>query len=136
MNLEKLINFSYLFHRYPPGGFSWPIRIVLVVLFGGALIMAIYSGLKTKKVSGHAKKLWYKLQVWGWTVGLIGFLLFYFREVRALYLGARIYLLAWLVITVVWLLLMLILHKKNTPNKEEIVKKKEEYEKWLPQQKK
>ncbi|RJQ33662.1 hypothetical protein C4566_03155 [Candidatus Parcubacteria bacterium] len=136
MNLEKLLNLSYLFHRYPPGGFSWPLRIVLIVVFGGAIAWGVYSGLKNKKVSGYGKKLWYKLQIWGWTSGLVGFLLFYFREVRALYLSARAYLLIWLIIMLVWLVLIIILHKKRTPDKEVLIKKKEEYEKWLPQARK
>lgn len=136
MDLEKIFNLSYLFHRFPPGGFSWPIRVTLIVLFGGAIALAIYSGIKNKKISGYNKKLWYKLQIWGWTSGLVGLLLFYFREVRALYLSARAYMLIWILFVLIWLLIIFIMHKKKAPNKEDLAKQKEEYQKWLPQAKK
>lgn len=136
MDLEKSVNWYYLTHRFPPGGFSWPLRIFFIILFGGALALAIYSGIKRGKISGYSKKLWNKIQIWGWTVSLIGFSLFLFREVRAIYLSARIYMFSWVLITIIWLIVIVVMHKLNTPNKEEMAKKKKEYDKWLPQQKK
>ena len=136
MKLEKLIDLGYLFHRYPPGGFSWPIRVSLLFIFVAALALAIYAGTKIKNLSGHRKKLWRKIQIWGWTTSLVGLLLVYFREVRAIYLSARAYLLLWIIIVLIWIILIIVFHKKNDPDHEEMSKKKEEYEKWLPKQKK
>ena len=135
MDFNKLFDWYYLTHRLPPGGFSWPLRIGLGILFVGAIIVAIYSIKNLKKSSGWMKKLWYKLQVWGWTTGAVGLLLFFFREVRALYFSSRIYMFAWVLITIIWLIAVLIHWKLTTPNKEALAKKQEEYDKWLPNKK-
>ena len=135
MDFTKIFNTTYLFERLPDAGFSWPIRAALLALFIGAIILAVISQLKLKKSSGFSKKLWYKLQVWGWSTGLVGMTMFYFREVGALYLSARFWLLLFLLIVVVWLIFILVFWKRQVPDKEEAQKKEQEYDKWLPKQK-
>ena len=68
MDLQKLFDLDYLFDRFPDPGFSWPVRILLLAIFLGSIILAIYAG---KKVSTKdiRKKLWQKIQVWAWTNG-------------------------------------------------------------------
>ncbi len=136
MDLTQLFNLDYLFHPYPLAGFSWPFRIFLLVVFLGAITFAIYAGKRNKKASSITRKGWYKLQVWGWSTGLVGLLLMSFREVRALYFGSRGYLLIWFVVIIVWLLSILIYWKKVIPDKEKREKKAEEFNKWIPKKKK
>ncbi|MDD5749715.1 MAG: hypothetical protein PHO91_02925 [Patescibacteria group bacterium] len=133
MDLSKLFSLSYLFERYPEAGFSWPLRIALLLLFGGALAVAIYG--HKVKVQGPLKKFWQKMLVWGWTSSLIGFLLLTFRESRALYLSARFWLLLWVLVVLAWLVMNLIYLKKKVPAKEELIKQKEEFDRWLPKKK-
>lgn len=135
MDLTQIFNLSYLFNRYPPAGFTWPFRIALLIIFLAAIVLAIISKKKLKKVSGSSKRGWYKLQVWGWSTGIVGLLLMSFREVRALYISARAYLLLWLIIIFVWLIFILIYWKKVVPARESTIKDNEEFTKWLPKKK-
>lgn len=134
MNLEKLLNFSYLFDRFPPAGFSWPLRIVLLIIFMGSIILAFYAHKKIGQ-KDLRKKLWQKIQAWSWTNGLVGLVFVYFREVRALYLSARGWLLLFIIIMLIWLIFIIIFAKTKLPNKEEIARKEQEFNKWLPKQK-
>ncbi len=132
MDLARLIDISYLFQSQPAEGFSWPFRIVLLVIFIGALVLAIYSGLRAKKTTSVIKRVWSKFQLWGWSAGLVGLLLFSFRELQAIYIGARVYILAWLIIIFIWFISILFFVRKSKATKEARVEKDEEYNKWLP----
>ena len=136
MDITKLFNWSYLFSAYAPAGFSWTLRIVLGVLFVGAIVLAVIAMKKIKKTVGPNKVVWKKLTVWGWTIGLIGLLLMFFREVRTLYLGARLWLLLLLLLGLVWLIFILIYRVKVLPRQEKIRQETEEFNRWLPKSKK
>jgi len=134
MNLEQLFDLAYLLNRFPPAGFSWPIRLVLLILFGGSIILAVYAA-KQIKQKGARKKLWQKIQAWTWTNGLVGLVFMYFREVRALYLSARGWLLIFMVIMLIWLVFIIRFAKTKIPNKKDLEKKEQEFDKWLPKRK-
>lgn len=136
MNLKELLDWNYLFHPYPLAGFSWPFRIVLLVLFLGAIAVAIFAAMKKKNAPSVSRKGWYKIQVWGWSTGIVGLLLMSFREIRAIYLAARGYLFIWILISFIWLIFIFIYWKKVIPNKAEREKKTEEFNKWIPKKKK
>ena len=134
MDLTKLFDFSYLTYRYPEAGFSWPIRITLLIIFIGTIVFAIYTHKKIKRAK-TTKKMWQKLQVWAWTTGIIGLLLMSFREIRAIYISSRIYLLIFIIIIIIWLIAILIYKKNKLPDKESQIKKEQEFDKWLPKKK-
>lgn len=134
MNLAKLFDLSYLFYRFPPAGFSWPIRITLLVFFIGSIVLALYAH-KQVKQKGVYKKLWQKIQVWGWTNGLAGLVFMSFREARALYLSARGWLLIFIIIMLVWLVFIIKFAKTKVPDKETAEKKEQEFDRWLPKRK-
>ena len=135
MNLEKLINLNYLFERYPIDGFSLPIKSFLIIIFIISIIIAIISGKKLKNNPGIMKKVYNKLQNWGWTTGLIGFLLFFFREVNTIYLGSRIWMIILLISSFIWLLTIFKYYKKEVPKRKIEKKEKEEFNKYLPKKK-
>ncbi|MBU1202561.1 hypothetical protein KKH39_00730 [Patescibacteria group bacterium] len=135
MDLSKFFNLSYLFNRFPEAGFSWPMRITLLIIFLGAIVLAIFAQLKYKKSAGLLKNVWYKLQVWGWTTGIIGLTFFYFREVRAIYISARGWLLLFLLIELIWLVYIIKYWQTKIPQKEQIIQKEKEFDKWLPKKK-
>ncbi len=135
MNLEKLINLSYLFDKYPRIGFSLPIKLILILLFISAIIIAIKAGKELKNNPGLMKKVYDRLQNWGWTTGLVGFLLFFFREVRTIYLSSRILIIILLISSFIWIFRIIRYYKKEIPKKKELKKEKQEYSKYLPKQK-
>ena len=134
MDLTKLFSLSYLFERLPSDGFSWTFRISLLILFVGAIVLAIFAQKKAKN-SGPIKKFWQKMIVWGWTTGSIGLLLMLFREVRAIYLSARFWIFIWIFIMIIWLLLNIIYRHLKVPAKEELIKQQKEFDRYLPKKK-
>ena len=107
-----------------------------MVLFVGAILVALYTHKKFKQNLGVSTKAWKRLQIWGWGAGLIGLMLVYFREVRAMYISSRFWLLLWILICVVWLIYIIIRWKKDVPDKEAQEKHEQEYAKWLPKKNK
>jgi len=136
MELTKLLDWEYLFYRFPEAGFSWPVRIGLLVLFVGAILVALHTHKKLHQKLGGSTKAWKRLQTWGWSSGLVGLMLVYFREVRALYLSSRFWLLLWLLIYLLWLIYVIVRWKKEVPDKESQAKHEQEYAKWLPKKSK
>lgn len=134
MNLDKLFDASYMFERFPTAGFSWPIRIVLLIIFIASIILALYANKQILKKGLH-KKLWQKIQVWSWTNGLVGLTLMYFREVRAIYLSSRAWIFIFIILMIIWLAFIIKFAKTKIPNKEALVKKHQEFDKWLPKKK-
>ena len=135
MNITKLFDWTYLTQRYAVEGFSWPMRIVLLIIFIAAIITALKATKKIKTSPGIYKPLWQKLQVWGWSTGLFGLLLIFFREVRAIYLGSRIWLLIWLIAVVIWLGFIIYYWKIKIPLKEQKQNTQAEFDKRLPKKK-
>ncbi len=132
MDLSKLTNIHYLFSPYPDLGFSWLMRIVLLLIFLGAIALALLSARQNKKALGPIKKVWKKWQIWGWTTGVIGLFLIFFREVNAIYLSSRGYLLIWLLTAAIWAMFIIIYWKRKVPAKKKLIQEQEEFNKWLP----
>lgn len=134
MNLGKLFDWQYLTAPYALTGLSWPMRIILLALFVFAIIAGIKAGQKIKAGAGF-KKLWLKIQTWGYSIGVVGLLLIFFREVRAVYLGSRIWLLLLLLVAFVWLGFIIRYWKIQVPLQSKLKQEKAEFEKWLPKKK-
>lgn len=136
MNVEKFFHWSYLWQRYTPIGFSWPMRILLLVFFVGTICLAVWFHRKIKNSQGPKKTLAKKIRAWGFSTGIMGLLLLFFRETQAAYLASRLLLLAWLIIIAVWLITILIYWLKDLPKKQAALAAQAEFNKWLPQNKK
>jgi len=93
MNLEKLLDLNYLLDRYPAVGFSTSFKLFLLLFFITSIIIGIKSGKRLNNNPGIMKKVYNNLETWGWTTGILGLLLFFFREVNAIYLGSRVWML-------------------------------------------
>lgn len=136
MDFAKLFNTDYLFQIAPSAGFDLPMRIVLYFIFIAAIVIAVMAGKKIRHASGIMKKVWYKLQVWGWSSGIFGLLLVSFRELGAIYLSQRFWLFMWILFIFLWLLYIVYYWKKVVPQKEAKKQESAEFDKWLPKKKK
>lgn len=135
MNLTKLLDWGYLIQRYPEAGFSWPMRIVLLIIFIGGIVVGLFAYTKLKSKT-PPKNLWIKLQTWGWAAGILGLLLMIFRETRAIYLSSRLWLLLWIVIIFIWLIYIIYYAKFILPKEKKNIDQDEELLKYLPHKKK
>jgi hypothetical protein len=135
MNFKQFLDLHYLFNKYPPVGFSNSLRITLWMVFILLIIIAILAGRKSQKLSGAPKKAWRKLQIWGWISGPVGLLLIICRELGAIYITARFWLLLWLLITIIWLIFIILYRLRKVPSQEKLKKEQAEFSKWLPRKK-
>ncbi len=135
MNLAKLFDWSYLTHRYAVENLSWWTLSILIIIFGGALIAAILVTIKLRDKNVIARKFLTKIQIWGFSSGIVGAFFIFFRQVRALYLSSRIWLLVWLIVVLVWLAFLIYEWKVVLPKKKQDQKSQEEFTKWLPKKK-
>lgn len=135
MDLTNLLHWWYLIERYPQAGFSWPMRIVLLIIFIGSILAALhaFNQLRNKVAP---KSLWIRLQTWGWASGLVGIILMIFRETRAIYLASRLWLLLWILIVFIWLGYIIYFKIKILPTmKKHDEVDQETYGKYLPHKK-
>lgn len=135
MNLAKLFNWSYLTNRYAVENLSWWTLTVLFIIFGLALIVAFLATKKLKDPNTNARRFLIKLQIWGFSSSIVGAALIFFRQVRAMYLSSRIWLLLWIIIVLVWLGFLIYEWKVILPKKKQDQKSQEEFNKWLPKKK-
>ncbi|MBI2051121.1 MAG: hypothetical protein HYT31_04995 [Parcubacteria group bacterium] len=73
----------------------------------GLLALAVLVKILSKKGDIFAKKAASKFNSLAWTMGLIGIILYGFRQINVLYLSAPVFILIWGIIAVIWLTLAL-----------------------------
>lgn len=136
MDLTKLLDWTYLFRPYTFDALSTPFRIALYGFCILCIVLAIWSQRQLSKNSGVIKKWRKKIVGFGWSVGLVGLLFLLFRETRALYLGARLWLLLWLLGALVWIIYLAIYKLTTIPKLQKQKIASAEFNKWLPKAKK
>jgi hypothetical protein len=136
MDLTKLLDWNYLFRAYTFDTLSTPFRIALYGFCVLSIVAAIFAQRQLVKNSGIIKKWNKKIVSFGWSVGLVGLLFLLFRETRALYLGSRLWLLLWLLGSLVWLIYLTIYKLVTVPKLQKQKQASAEFNKWLPKAKK
>jgi len=136
MDLTKLLDWTYLFRAYTFDELSTPFRIALYGACILAIVAAVIAQRQLSKNSGAIKKWNKKIVSFGWTVGLVGLLFLLFRETRALYLGARLWLLLWLLGSLAWIIYLTIYKLTTIPKLQKEKIASAEFNKWLPKAKK
>lgn len=109
----------------------------LGAIFGAFVVAAIVIKLisKIKKNSGLSAKLANKYFSVFLTMGLIGWLLVWFRFERVYVLSARFMLLLWLISLVVWLFFIFKFQFRIMPKIISQSQKQKEFNKYLPKKK-
>ncbi len=136
MNLEKLLNWNYLFQAYTTEPLSNTTRVFLYGFCLLAITVAVLAQRQLAKNPGIKKTLFKKIMVSGWTISIIGLLFLFFRESLALYLGARLWLLLWLLASIIWIIYLLIYYFRTMPRLQKQHEDNKEFNKWLPKAKK
>lgn len=106
----------------------------LIVIFALAIILGSASLFFLKKYQDNklVKKVWSKFMSWGYSAGLIGLLLIFFRQQKAPYFGMRIIMALWLAVVAVWLFFILKFWLLEVPKIKKEQQRKEELRKYLP----
>lgn len=136
MNLEKLLNWNYLFQAYTTEPLSNLTRVFLYGFCVLAIVIAILTQRQLAKNPGVKKVLFKKIITSAWTISIVGLLFLFFRESLALYLGARLWLLLWLLGSAIWIVYLLIYYFRTIPRLKKQHEDNKEFNKWLPKTKK
>lgn len=136
MDLTKLFDWSYLMRPYTVETLSVPFRVGLYGLVVLLIILAVWAQKKLGKNPGFKKPFYKKIISFAWSAGIVGLLFIFFRETRALYLGSRLWLLLWLLGTLVWFGYLTIYYFRTLPQLKKQREENVEFNKWLPKAKK
>jgi len=134
--LKAIISPSYWFTHQHPVPDAW--LYGLTAFFGGILIVALVTTIlaNLKKFKKPYRNFFFKLATWGWTMGVLGFILLFFSIERIWLISARVFYLFWFVLAVYWLYFPLRYLIKDVPRLLAAVQERQEKEKYLPKRKK
>ncbi len=134
--MNKLFTASYYFEQAPglPNLLAWRVIMigsgVLIVVGVLCLVMA-----RRWKNDGIRRHMWQRFAGWSLTIAPIFYLLAFFRYQHAYFLSMRLWLAAWILLAVVWVLWLIKIRLVNIPRRIKAREAKDEYSKYLPQRK-
>lgn len=134
--IKAIIKPSYwLTHQHPVPEF-WSVALIIFfgVLVALGLIAAILASIK--KFKKPLRTLFTKISVFGWIMGLLGYVLLFFSIQQVAFVSARLFYLFWFATAVWWAYYIVLYAVKDVPRLIEMQKKREEKEKYLPKKKK
>lgn len=107
----------------------------LYFFFGLFLILSLVAWLmvksEEKKKNLPLKKLWQKLTTFFLTLGIIGLLLLFFRQMQAYFLSLPLFLYFWFLGALIWLISIIRWTVKKMKKMQEEIEEKKEREKYL-----
>lgn len=135
MDIMKILDLKYLFiqNPFPLNSFQ---RNVLIVVFSifiiVAIIVASWNFWKRNKLDIIAKRVFTKISIFCFTLGLIGWVLFFMRQFHVHFFSRRFLLVFWSIGAIIWFVYLLKYILKKAPVERRNIKKKQEFEKYLP----
>lgn len=118
--LLHLLSPDYLFNKNH-GPFTSDLAGVFLWFNVALIVFVVLVKWFAKKGDIFAKKSASKFSSLGWTMGLIGIILYGFRQINVLYLSAPVFILIWAIIVIVWLILALNYQFRTAPKRRKQV---------------
>ena len=129
--MNRLLQTSFWFDVQPLPFNNIAYWIIAGVFLAGIIFAIIGLGFKKKnKENKLAFKVWSKLTNFGFSFGIVGFILVFLKQQRVPYLGMRVWLILWFLICLVWLVFILkyiIIEVPRLRKEKEVHKEKEKY---------
>ena len=122
--LLHLLSPAYLFNKNH-GPFTSNLASVFLWFNIGLLALAILVKWFAKKGGKFAKKTASKFGSLAWTMGLLGIILYSFRQINVLYLSAPVFILIWGIVVVMWLMLVLNYRFNTVPERRKQVSREQ-----------
>ena len=135
INIAKFFDLGRLFDLRPTIDLK---TVYFLLAVFGILVMAaaaVKLWQKSQKRENFIGKLFDKYFTLLLTMGLLGWLLVLFRYDNAYLLGARFWLLIWLLTLIIWLAFILKYQLKIVPPARKRLEQKKMFEKYLPKKK-
>ena|SRR3989344_6078711 len=130
--LQYFFNPSHIFSLRPPV-MSVRAVVILAVIFGLFIIFGIVNKIMTGKNKSGLKALGQaRLFYLFITMGILGYVYTFFAAQGVILLSSRLWLLLIFLITAVWLGFVAVYIFITVPKKQRQLKKKQEFEKYIP----
>src|SRR3989338_3729872 len=129
--LRYFFNPAHLFALQPPSLHQQAITM-MAGAFGLLLLGGLFSRVSSRGVDSLKAKGLKRLGSLGVTMGLLGYLYLFFAWQRAVLLGARFWLLIWLVVVLIWLFFILKYLLVMVPAKRREIDQRRRFERYLP----
>lgn len=136
MDFTKILNLKYIFTQNP-----LPMHLlqrnILIVVFGILILIAIVSAVwgRRKNIDVIAKRITSKISIFCFTLGLIGWVLFFMRQAHVYFFSRRFFFVFWFLGAAIWSFYLLKYILKKAPNEKKEIQEKREFEKYLPRKK-
>lgn len=134
MFLANLFTSSYWFQAplSPTARALW----IMGVVCGLFIVFAVVSSLRSRAArDGIARGVWRRFATWAWTMGILGWFLFFARFELVLIFNRRYWWIAWLIPTVLWFWLVWRHARERAPALSTAAKEAAYRERYLPQSK-
>ncbi|MFA5133240.1 MAG: hypothetical protein WC459_00305 [Patescibacteria group bacterium] len=135
LDIRPLFTLGFWFKMVPDQllpPFQWAFLVFFgLLILAGILADQVHKRRKDNFVLRFGAKY---IKNWFLTAGIIGCLLLFFGYERAVFLSSRFWYLVWFISFGLWLYFV-IKKIKSLPQKEEDLKKKAQFEKYLPKKK-
>lgn len=130
--ITNLFSAGYLLNK-GIGPFTSPLAWFFLAFLMVAMVGSWFFKKKIAKNKDiFTKKVSARLFVICWTMGWIGIILWIFRQINVLYLGAPIFLLIWAVISLIWLLFILNYWLRTVPKRRKRLFEEMKKRQYLP----
>lgn len=134
MSFSNLFHLSYWFSQ--PKTARGTALFLWVALFGVFFLAGLVLFIIRAKGKDNVKKeIFRRFGNFGLTIGLLGFVLLFFRQERAAFIAWRFWVLIFLIIAVWWLVKLVVYLIKRVPKIQEEKLRREIAEKYLPERK-
>jgi predicted membrane channel-forming protein YqfA (hemolysin III family) len=137
IDLKKLFDAGYLFDWLPPR--ESEIIFAFAVIFGLAIILSglvwVYF-IRKERFEPILQAVRSRIVFWLFVSGLVGLLLVFFRWQGIPYFAGRIWLLAWLILSLLWAVALLGYLLKKFPKERSLYQERLLRERYLPKPKK
>lgn len=131
MNFKNLLEGSYWFSQPAPalGGVE---KVYLGILLGLVFAAIVVLIMRRRQTINAVRLVMLRYASLGFTMGITGLLLFWFRQERVFFLGWRVWYGIWFVILAIWLYKLLYYTFKRIPVIKAEHAERQQREKYLP----
>ena len=134
--IRTIVNPNYWIAHQTPVSDAWVYG--LAALFGVLVLIGLVCSVlaSIKKFKKPYRNFYFRLAVWGWVMGLYGFVTLFFSMEQIWILSSRSFYLLWFIVGVWWLYYVILYRVQDVPRLIASAKERVEREKYLPKRKK
>jgi hypothetical protein len=134
--IKAILHPTYWITHQHPVPEAW--QLGLSIFFGTLLAIGLVAGILgfLKKFAKPIRNIFTRVSIWGWTMGLLGFMFLFFSVERVAFVSARMFYLIWIGIAIWWIYYIIKYSINDAPR---LVAERKEYldkQKYLPKKKK